>query len=130
MLELPSPLASALSPVAVLKLKLPLASALLPVAVFTPKSPLASALLPVGVLALKSPLALALVPQATFPVAPVAVAPAPVAVAGPTVEPSLLPTHTNCASAGVTGKASNIAPATNVARARESRLYMEPPIQA
>src|SRR6266545_190990 len=105
MLELAPPLASALSPVAVLKLKLPLALALLPVAV----------------LALKSPLALALVPQATFPVAPVAVAPAPVAVAGPTVEPSLLPTHTNCASAGVTGKASNIAPATNVARAREIR---------
>jgi hypothetical protein len=47
----------------------------------------------------RRPLALALVPQATLPALPVAVAPAPLAVAGGTVAPFALPTQTNCACA-------------------------------
>jgi hypothetical protein len=88
-LALPSPLALAENPTAVLTLT------------FATVPPLALALVPAAVFALfVALLALAFVPHAKLSPAPAAVAPAPLAVAGGTVEPSVLPTQTNCACAG------------------------------
>ncbi|WP_212243393.1 hypothetical protein [Bradyrhizobium liaoningense] len=90
MFLLPSPLAMAPAPVALLKLLLPLALALLPVAILELLWPLALAPVPVAELLLPLPSAEADGPQAKLLAEPAAVAPCSDAA------PS---THTNCARA-------------------------------
>ncbi len=105
-----SPVAEAANPIATLpplivepsKKLLPLAFVNRPSATLPLALPLPFAAAPTAVFLLTpSPLALAETPQAMLRLLPAAVDPPPPAVSGGTVAPSALPTHTNCAAAGV-----------------------------
>jgi hypothetical protein len=142
MFWLPSPLAVAWKPVAMLPLpptplallfppvatlKLPEALALRPTATFCPSAPLALALVPVAVLLLFAPLALALVPHAKLTPLPPLVALAPAPVCGS--PPSPLPPQTNWATAWV-GASTGAAPNTVTKPAAMASRRNAPPQSA